>query len=334
MKKNILILGIETSCDETSIGIVRNGRDVLANTISSSAYIQREFGGVVPEVAARKQLDYILPTLDLALKEANIEKINIDAVAVSYGPGLEGSLLVGLIAAKAISFILNIPLIGINHLEGHIFSPLPDFPELSPPFLSLLVSGGHTMIVDVEDYGVYEVLGDTLDDAAGEAFDKVAKLLGLGYPGGPIIDKMAKHGNPNAISFPRANTGKDSLDFSFSGLKTAVRLFYEKNKDNFKIEDIVASFQEAVVDTIITRVERAVKKTGKRQVVLGGGVSANSRLRTKLKELSLKLGFELYLPSLKMCTDNGAMIGVIGYYYYNKGRFSDLSLDVKSSLSL
>ncbi len=334
MKKNILILGIETSCDETSIGIVRNGRDVLANTISSSAYIQREFGGVVPEVAARKQLDYILPTLDLALKEANIEKINIDAVAVSYGPGLEGSLLVGLIAAKAISFILNIPLIGINHLEGHIFSPLPDFPELSPPFLSLLVSGGHTMIVDVEDYGVYEVLGDTLDDAAGEAFDKVAKLLGLGYPGGPIIDKMAKHGNPNAISFPRANTGKDSLDFSFSGLKTAVRLFYEKNKDNFKIEDIVASFQEAVVDTIITRVERAVKKTGKRQVVLGGGVSANSRLRTKLKELSLKLGFELYLPSLKMCTDNGAMIGVIGYYYYNKGRFSDLSLDLKSSLSL
>jgi len=334
MKKNILILGIETSCDETSIGIVRNGRDVLANTISSSANIQREFGGVVPEVAARKQLDYILPTLDLALKEANIEKINIDAVAVSYGPGLEGSLLVGLIAAKAISFILNIPLIGINHLEGHIFSPLPDFPELSPPFLSLLVSGGHTMIVDVEDYGVYEVLGDTLDDAAGEAFDKVAKLLGLGYPGGPIIDKMAKHGNPNAISFPRANTGKDSLDFSFSGLKTAVRLFYEKNKDNFKIEDIVASFQEAVVDTIITRVERAVKKTGKRQVVLGGGVSANSRLRTKLKELSLKLGFELYLPSLKMCTDNGAMIGVIGYYYYNKGRFSDLSLDVKSSLSL
>ncbi len=334
MKKNILILGIETSCDETSIGIVRNGRDVLANTISSSANIQREFGGVVPEVAARKQLDYILPTLDLALKEANIEKINIDAVAVSYGPGLEGSLLVGLIAAKAISFILNIPLIGINHLEGHIFSPLPDFPELSPPFLSLLVSGGHTMIVDVEDYGVYEVLGDTLDDAAGEAFDKVAKLLGLGYPGGPIIDKMAKHGNANAISFPRANTGKDSLDFSFSGLKTAVRLFYEKNKDNFKIEDIVASFQEAVVDTIITRVERAVKKTGKRQVVLGGGVSANSRLRTKLKELSLKLGFELYLPSLKMCTDNGAMIGVIGYYYYNKGRFSDLSLDVKSSLSL
>ncbi len=334
MKKDILILGIETSCDETSIGIVRNGRDVLANTISSSAYIQKEFGGVVPEVAARKQLDYILPTLDLAQKEANIEKTDIDAVAVSYGPGLEGSLLVGLIAAKTISFILNIPLIGVNHLEGHIFSALPEFPELTPPFLSLLVSGGHTMIVDIKDYGVYEVLGDTLDDAAGEAFDKVAKLLGLGYPGGPIIDKMAKKGNPKAISFPRANTGKDSLDFSFSGLKTAVRFFYEKNKDDFKIEDIVASFQEAVVDTLVVRIERAIRMTNKRRVVLGGGVSANSRLRAKLKELSLRVGFELYLPPLRMCTDNGAMIGVVGYYYYNKGRFSDFSLDVKSSLSL
>ncbi len=334
MKEGVIILGIETSCDETGIGIVKNGRNVLSNVISSSAELQKEFGGVVPEVAARKQLDFILPTLDMALKEAKIKKNEIDGVAVSYGPGLEGSLLVGLIAAKSISFILNVPLIGINHLEGHIFSALSDFPTLSPPFLSLVVSGGHTMLVDVKDYGMYKILGDTLDDAAGEAFDKVAKILGLGYPGGPVIDKIAKAGNPNVIPFPRANTGKDSLDFSFSGLKTAVRLFFEKNKDRFKIEDIAASFQEAVIDTIIIRIRRVMEKGTYKKLVLGGGVSANSRLREKLLALSRELNFELYLPNLKMCTDNGGMIAIVGYYYFKMKRFSDLLLDVNSSLEL
>ncbi len=331
---DIVILGIETSCDETGIGIVKNGREVLANIISSSSDIQKQFGGIVPEVAARKQLEFILPTLDMAIKSSGLSYGDIDAISVSYGPGLEGSLLVGLIAAKTLSFLLKKPLIGVNHLEGHIFSTFSTYLDLTPPFLSLLISGGHTMLVLVKDYGVYDVLGDTLDDAVGEAFDKVAKLLGLGYPGGPIIDKMAKKGNPEAIRFPRANTGKDSLDFSFSGLKTAVRVFMEKEGKNHKIEDIVASFQEAVVDAIIVRVRRAIEKTKETKLVLGGGVSANSRLRKRLKSLSRDMGFELYLPPLNMCTDNGAMIGIVGYYYFKKGIFSDLSLDVKSSLSL
>ena len=331
---DIIILGIETSCDETGIGIVKNGREVVTNIISSSSDIQKQFGGVVPEVAARKQLEFILPTLDMAIKRSGLSYGDIDAISVSYGPGLEGSLLVGLIAAKTLSFLLKKPLIGVNHLEGHIFSTLSTYLDLTPPFLSLLISGGHTMLVLVKDYGVYEVLGDTLDDAVGEAFDKVAKFLGLGYPGGPIIDKMAREGNPEAIRFPRANTGKDSLDFSFSGLKTAVRVFMEKEGKNYKIEDIVASFQEAVVDAIIVRVKRAIEKTKEIKLVLGGGVSANSRLRERLKMLSRDMGFELYLPPLNMCTDNGAMIGIIGYYYFKKGIFSDLFLDVKSSLSL
>ncbi len=331
---DIVILGIETSCDETGIGIVKNGREVLANIISSSSDIQKQFGGIVPEVAARKQLEFILPTLDMAIKSSGLSYGDIDAISVSYGPGLEGSLLVGLIAAKTLSFLLKKPLIGVNHLEGHIFSTFSTYLDLTPPFLSLLISGGHTMLVLVKDYGVYDVLGDTLDDAVGEAFDKVAKLLGLGYPGGPIIDKMAKKGNPEAIRFPRANTGKDSLDFSFSGLKTAVRVFMEKEGKNHKIEDIVASFQEAVIDAIIVRVRRAIEKTKETKLVLGGGVSANSRLRKRLKSLSRDMGFELYLPPLNMCTDNGAMIGIVGYYYFKKGIFSDLSLDVKSSLSL
>ncbi len=331
---DIVILGIETSCDETGIGIVKNGREVLANIISSSSDIQKQFGGIVPEVAARKQLEFILPTLDMAIKSSGLSYGDIDAISVSYGPGLEGSLLVGLIAAKTLSFLLKKPLIGVNHLEGHIFSTFSTYLDLTPPFLSLLISGGHTMLVLVKDYGVYDVLGDTLDDAVGEAFDKVAKLLGLGYPGGPIIDKMAKKGNPEAIRFPRANTGKDSLDFSFSGLKTAVRVFMEKEGKNYKIEDIVASFQEAVVDAITVRVKRAIEKTKETKLVLGGGVSANSRLRERLKSLSRDVGFELYLPPLNMCTDNGVMIGIVGYYYFKKGIFSDLSLDVRSSLSL
>lgn len=334
--RDIYILGIETSCDETGIGIVKNGRTVLSNVISSSSEIQKEFGGVVPEVAARKQLEFIIPTLDKAFKDAGISKEMIDGITVSNGPGLEGSLLVGLIAAKTLSLLLDKPLIGVNHLEGHIFSVFSDFPDINPPFLSLLVSGGHTSLVMVNDYGEYEVLGDTLDDAAGEAFDKVAKLLGLGYPGGPIIDRIAKRGDPNKFNFPRANTGKDSLDFSFSGLKTSIRFFWEKNKDkkDVRIEDIVASFQEAVVDTILVRVKRAVEKTRQDKLVLGGGVSANSRLREKLVELSKDLGFKLYLPKLRMCTDNGAMIAIIGYYYYIKGKFSSLDLDVDSSLDL
>ncbi len=332
--KDIIILGIESSCDETGIGIVKNGRDVLSNIISSSSDIQKEFGGVVPEVAARKQLEFLLPTLNMSLKEAKIDLNDVDAISVSYGPGLEGSLLVGLISAKTLSFLLNIPLIGVNHLEGHIFSAFPEYSELVPPFLSLLVSGGHTSLINVYDYGEYEILGDTLDDAAGEAFDKVAKLLGLGYPGGPIIDKVSKKGDPKAILFPRADTGRDSLDFSFSGLKTAVKFFLDKSKNKFSIEDIAASFQEAVVDAILIRVRRAIKKTGQKKLVLGGGVSANSRLREKLINLSRELDFKLYLPSLKMCTDNGAMIGIIGYYYYKKEKFSSLLLDVNSSLSL
>jgi N6-L-threonylcarbamoyladenine synthase len=333
--KDIYILGIETSCDETGIGIVRNGRSILSNVISSSAIFQKEFGGIVPEVAARKQLEFIIPTLDKAFKDANVGKGDIDGIAISYGPGLEGSLLVGLIAAKVLALSLGVPLIGINHLEGHIFSALADFPTLEPPFLSLLVSGGHTALVIVTDYGNYEVLGDTLDDAAGEAFDKVAKLLGLGYPGGPIIDKIAKEGDPKKFNFPRADTGKNSLDFSFSGLKTSVKFFLEKNKNNsIKLEDIAASFQEAVVDAILVRVERAIKKTRQNKLVLGGGVSANSRLREKLRKLSEKLNFQLYLPSLGMCTDNGAMIAIIGYYYYINSKFSTLDLDVDSSLNI
>ena len=288
----------------------------------------------MPEVAARKQLEFIIPSIDLAFRESNLTKNDITAVSFAYGPGLEGSLLIGLIAAKTFSYVLDVPLIGVNHLEGHIFSALPEYPNLSPPFLSLLVSGGHTALIEVSNFGKYNLLGDTRDDAAGEAFDKVAKMLDLGYPGGPIIDKLSKRGNPSEFRFPRANTGKDSFDFSFSGVKTAVRLFWERNRGSVKIEDVAASFQEAVVDAIVNKTERAIKQTKMNKLVLGGGVSANLRLREKLKELSKKMGFELYLPSILMCTDNGVMVAVIGYYKFIRGETSELSLDVVSNLAI
>ena len=305
----LVVLGIDTSCDETAIGIVKGDR-ILSNVVFSQVKKHARYGGVVPEIASRQHLRMILMVYREALKEANVKQEDIDVVAVTYGPGLMGALLVGVNFAKSLACGLGKPFVGVNHLEGHIYANFLAFPELSPPFIVLLVSGGHTELLEFRGRKDVIILGRTRDDAAGEAFDKVARLLGLGYPGGPIIEKVASRGKP-VYHFPRGLMDSDDFDFSFSGLKTSVLYFLKKNPDA-AVEDVAASFQEAVVDSLIAKVKKAVLKRHIRKIVLAGGVAANSLLREKMHRLGEELKLEVYYPPLELCTDNGAMIARAG----------------------
>lgn len=335
--KDVTILSIETSCDETSAAVVVNGREVKSNMIYSQIDIHKKFGGVVPEVASRNHVEKISQVVDEALEEAHMTFDDIDAIAVTYGPGLVGALLVGVSYAKGLCYTLKKPLIPVNHIEGHICANFIAHKELEPPFLSLVVSGGHTHIVHVKAYGSYEILGKTRDDAAGEAFDKVARSMGLGYPGGPIIDKLAKEGNPEAINFPRVMLEKGSLDFSFSGIKSAVLNYLNKQKQN-KVEiipkDVAASFQKAVVEVIAIKVIRAAEMVGVDTIVLAGGVAANSGLRLEFEEQLTNKDIKLKYPPIILCTDNAAMIGSAGYFEFKNGNFADQTLNAVSNLKL
>ncbi len=335
--KDIHILAIESSCDETAASVVRNGREVLSNIISSQIDIHTLYGGVVPEIASRKHTERINQVISQALTEAGMKLRDMDGIAVTYGPGLVGALLVGVAEAKAISFATGIPLIGVHHIEGHICANYIENKDLEPPFISLVVSGGHTHLVKVADYGVYEILGRTRDDAAGEAFDKVARAIGLGYPGGPKIDKVAKEGDPLAIDFPRAKVRDGEYDFSFSGLKSAVLNYLNSEKmagREISVPDVAASFQKAVTDVLTEHSINALKAGGYKKFALAGGVASNSALRASMKEACDKEGITLYCPSPIFCTDNAAMIGVAGYYEYIKGDFADLSLNAVPNLRL
>ncbi|WP_427338067.1 tRNA (adenosine(37)-N6)-threonylcarbamoyltransferase complex transferase subunit TsaD [Caloranaerobacter sp. DY30410] len=336
-KKDIITLAIETSCDETSVAIVKNGREVLSNIISSQIEIHKKFGGVVPEVASRKHIENINIIIQQALDEADVTFDDIDNIGVTYGPGLVGALLVGVSTAKAIAFGKDIPLVGVNHIEGHICANFIEHKELKPPFVCLVVSGGHTHLVLVKDYGEYEIIGKTRDDAAGEAFDKVARALGLGYPGGPIIDKLAKEGNKNAIDFPRVYLDDGSFDFSFSGLKSAVLNYLNNSKQKgieIVVEDVAASFQQSVIEVLVEKTIKAAKDKKVNIVALAGGVAANEGLRNFMSKRCIEEGLELRYPSKKLCTDNAAMIGCAAYYDYLKGYRADLTLNAIPNLKL
>ncbi len=328
--KDIIILGIESSCDETSVAIVKNGREVLSNVINTQISIHELYGGVVPEIASRNHVQNISPVMKEALKEANIKIEDVDAIACTYGPGLVGALLVGVSYAKALSYAANKPLIGINHIQGHIAANYITYKDLKPPFLTLLISGGNTQLVLVKDYTEFEILGKTKDDAVGEAFDKIARVIGLGYPGGPKMDKLAQEGTPN-IELPKVHV--EGLDFSFSGLKTAIINLHHKTPDINKA-DLAASFEKDVADILLENTKRAVKQTNIRKIALAGGVSANSYIRHAFKELEEKEKIEVYYPELKLCTDNAAMIASAGYYNYLQGNFSNLKLNAVPNLKL
>ncbi|MBO5031233.1 MAG: tRNA (adenosine(37)-N6)-threonylcarbamoyltransferase complex transferase subunit TsaD [Lachnospiraceae bacterium] len=337
LKEDVLILAIESSCDETAASVVKNGREVLSNIISSQIDLHTLYGGVVPEIASRKHIEKINQVIEEALKEANVTLGEITAIAVTYGPGLVGALLVGVSAAKAISFAADKPLIGVHHIEGHISANYIENKQLEPPFACLVVSGGHTHLVVVKDYGEYEILGCTRDDAAGEAFDKVARAIGLGYPGGPKIDRLSKEGNPEAIPFPRAKVDGSSYDFSFSGLKSAV-LNYLNSCEMKGIEinraDVAASFQKAVIDVLVEHALHAVKEYGFDKFAIAGGVASNSSLRAAFETECKKRNIEFYHPSPIFCTDNAAMIGAAGYYEYIKGTRSGYDLNAVPNLKL
>jgi len=333
---DFLVLGIESSCDETSASVIRNGREVLSNVISTSLDLHRIYGGVVPEIASRKHLEYIIPVIESSLKEAGVKKEDIDVIGVTYGPGLIGGLLVGLMAAKSLAYSLNKPLVGVHHLEGHISANFIENKELEPPFIALVASGGHSHIVLVDDYGSFKILGRTRDDAAGEAYDKIAREIGLGYPGGPIIDKVSKEGNPEFIKFPKVHFA-DSYDYSFSGVKTAVLNYLNKCRmtgEDINVPDVCASFQKSVCDILVENTIKAAKDYNMNKIVLAGGVAANSYLRNAFETESKKRHFEFYKPSPILCTDNGAMIASAAYYAYKKGRISDMSLNATASLSI
>jgi putative glycoprotease GCP len=335
--ENMNILAIESSCDETAAAVVQDGRKVLSNIISSQIEIHKLYGGVVPEIASRKHIEKVIQVVDEALKEASLTMDEIDAVAVTYGPGLVGALLVGVSAAKSIAFAHNKPLIGVHHIEGHISANYIENEELEPPFLCLVVSGGHTNLVIVKDYGEYEVLGKTRDDAAGEAFDKVARAIGLGYPGGPKIQKISEEGNKDAIAFPRAKVADSPFDFSFSGLKSSVLNYInscEMKGEEINKADIAASFQEAVVDVLVSHTIEGAKQLGFKKIAMAGGVASNIALREEMKEACERRGFKFYHPSPILCTDNAAMIGAAAYYDYKKGLISDLTLNAVPSLKL
>ena len=330
------VLGIETSCDETAVAVVDDGRKLLSNLLASQVHLHEKFGGVVPEVAARAHVENINPLITMALTEAGIWVADIDAVAVTVGPGLVGALLVGIASAKAVAVALNVPFIGVNHLEGHIYANFLDREPLTEPYLSFLVSGGHTMLVYVPEPHRYEVLGQTLDDAAGEAFDKIARFIGLGFPGGPAIDALAKRGNPTAIRFPRAAMER-GYDFSLSGLKTAVVRYVKEARargEEVDAADLSASFQEAVVEVQVDKTIAAARDKGVSKIVLGGGVVANTRLRKLMSEKAAENNLELLIPPIELCTDNAAMIACAGYHRLMRGETTDLEVGASPNLPL
>ncbi len=326
------ILGIETSCDETAAAVVSRGTDVMSSVVSSQIELHARYGGVVPEVASRAHVELLMPVVAQAVVEAGVEDREIEAVAATYGPGLVGALLVGVSAAKAMSMVWDVPFVAVNHLEAHLYASFLEEPDLEMPLVILLVSGGHTSLIVMEDHLRYRVLGSTVDDAAGEAFDKVARHLGLGYPGGPVIDALSVDGDPNAIHFPRA-MAKDGWDFSFSGVKTSVVNHVRKNPDT-AIPDLAASFQEAVVDVLIDKARRAAREVGAKGLCLGGGVAANSRLREKLLDVCVEDGFRAFLPSRAMCTDNAAMVAAAAWWRLEADGPSPLNIGADPSLRL
>ncbi|MBS5939837.1 tRNA (adenosine(37)-N6)-threonylcarbamoyltransferase complex transferase subunit TsaD [Clostridium sartagoforme] len=332
-----LILSIESSCDETSAAVVKDGREVLSNIIASQIETHKKYGGVVPEVASRMHIEVVNGVVLEALEEAGVTLNDIDAIGVTYGPGLVGALLVGLQYAKGLSYSLKKPLVGVNHIEGHICANYIEHKDLKPPFVSLVVSGGHTFIVHVKDYGKYDVIGQTRDDAAGEAYDKVARALGLGYPGGPKIDKLAKEGNENAIEFPKANFHDDTLDFSFSGVKSAVLNYLNKCKmQNIEVNkaDVAASFQKAVIEVLKQNVLKTCRKKEIKKIAIAGGVASNSALRESLIKAAEKEGIEVLFPSQVLCTDNAAMIGSAAYFNFINGSEAKLDINAKPNLKL
>lgn len=336
MKDNRFItLAFESSCDETAVAVVADGRQVLANVISSQIEIFKNYGGVVPEIAARHHLENINYVLDQALAEAGLTLDDVDLIGVTEGPGLVGALLIGVATAKAVAFARDLPLVGVHHIMGHIAANYIQFPALKPPFTALIVSGGHTNIADVDSYTTCRILGSTRDDAVGEAYDKVARVLGLGYPGGPKIDALASEGDPQAVHFKRVYLEKDSYDFSFSGLKTAVlnHLNSARQKgEEINRADIAASFQQAVLEVICDKAIKAAVELGYGKLVLAGGVAANSALRRELGARCAEKGLELFIPSPALCTDNGAMIACAAYYKYKEGKTADLYMDAHASL--
>lgn len=327
---DIITLGIESSCDETSVAVVKNGREILSNIIDTQIPIHEKYGGVVPEIASRNHIEAISRVTKKALEEAGIEFKDIDAICPTYGPGLVGALLVGLSYGKALSYAINKPLVGVNHIQGHIAANYITYQDLKPPFLCLLVSGGNTQIINVKDYTEFELLGKTRDDAIGEAFDKVARVVGLGYPGGPKVDKLAKEGTAN-IELPKTHF-ENSLDFSFSGIKTAVINVNHKNPDINKA-DLCASFEKAVTEVLIENVKKAIKKTGSKKLAIAGGVSANSYIRNEILKLQNK-NLKVYMPDMKLCTDNAAMIASAGYFKFLNGNISELDLNAVPNLKL
>ena len=336
-EKDTLILAIESSCDETAASVVKNGRCVLSNIISSQIAIHTLYGGVVPEIASRKHIEKINQVVEAALKEADVTLDHIDAIGVTYGPGLVGALLVGVAEAKAIAYAKKKPLVGVHHIEGHVSANYIEHPDLEPPFLCEIISGGHTHLVIVKDYGSFEILGRTRDDAAGEAFDKVARAIGLGYPGGPKIDKLAKEGNPHAIDFPRAHMEDAPYDFSFSGVKSAVLNHLNKCRmtgEPIVEADIAASFQQAVVDVLVDNAIRAAKDYHMDRLAIAGGVASNGALRAAMEAACEKEGIRFYRPSPIFCTDNAAMIGVAAYYEYQKGTRHGWDLNAVPNLKL
>ena len=335
--KDTLILGIESSCDETAASVVKNGRTVLSNVISSQIEIHKLYGGVVPEIASRNHIERINQVIQEALDEANVTLDDIDAIGVTYGPGLVGALLVGVAEAKAIAYARNLPLVGVHHIEGHVSANYIEHPDLEPPFLCAIVSGGHTHLVIVKDYGQFEILGRTRDDAAGEALDKAARTLGLDYPGGVNLDKIAKNGNSDSYKFPRPHVDGSPLDFSFSGLKTSViNLIHnaEQKGETVSVPDVGASFLKAVVDSLEDNVRKALDSTGYDKLVLAGGVSANSVLRERMLSLAKEKNVEIYFPELSLCGDNAAMVGAQGYFEYVSGTRGDMTLNARATLDI
>lgn len=336
-EETIYILAIESSCDETAASVVKNGRQVLSNVISSQIELHTLYGGVVPEIASRKHIEKINQVIESALAEAGMTLDGITAIAVTYGPGLVGALLVGVAEAKALAYAAKKPLIGVHHIEGHISANFIENPDLAPPFVCLIVSGGHTHLVVVKDYGEFEIIGRTRDDAAGEAFDKVARAVGLGYPGGPKVDKAAKSGNKHAIEFPRAKVGDNPYDFSFSGLKSAVLNYINHAKmmgEEINVPDLAASFQNAVVEVLVSRAVAAAKEYGYDKLAIAGGVASNSALRESMEEACNKEKIKFYHPSPIYCTDNAAMIGVAAYYEYINGAQAGWDLNAIPNLKL
>jgi len=334
--KPVIILGIETSCDETSAAVIRGGQEILSNVISSQIEVHKRFGGVVPEVASRRHVESVNGVVDEALKQAGVTLDDLSAIAVTYGPGLVGALLVGVSWAKAVAWAKSIPLIGVHHIAGHIYANFLSG-GMEPPLLALVVSGGHTEIVHMPSHGEFYFMGRTRDDAAGEAYDKVARAMGLEYPGGPIIDRLAHEGNPEAYQFPRSFIDEESMDFSFSGLKSAVlNALHNAEQRGQEIikEDVAASFQAAVVDVLVEKTVRSVNKTGVKNVVVAGGVAANKGLRARLTQRAEQEGFHVHFPSLDLCTDNAAMIAAAAFPMYDAGKFHDLDLNGIASLSL